>query len=141
MAYVLPVTDRDGHRLLEVRRAPEETVDDDGVYATELAPDRPGRWTIDISAASEGTIVGAGVLHIDADEVVTPELLAELLSSRDQGFDAYRLASKTMFQGKWLKYSGLYPSYQVRFGHREPPGRIRLRQVQGAARSAHAAHG
>ena len=41
-------------------------VDDDGVYATELAPDRPGRWTIDISAASEGTIVGAGVLHIDA---------------------------------------------------------------------------
>lgn len=31
MAYVLPVTDRDGHRLLEVRRAPEETVDDDGV--------------------------------------------------------------------------------------------------------------
>ena len=24
-----------------------------------------------------------------------------------------------MFNGHWLRYSGLYPSYQVRFGRRE----------------------
>src|SRR5690625_7219043 len=48
-----------------------------------------------------------------------------LLAGRYGAYDAYRLASKTMFQGKWLKYSGLYPSYQVRYGHRD-----RLRFVQ-----------
>src|SRR5690625_5411434 len=51
--------------------------------------------------------------------------MEELLAGRDGAYDAYRLASKTMFQGKWLKYSGLYPSYQVRYGHRD-----RLRFVQ-----------
>src|SRR5690625_470221 len=73
----------------------------------------------------EGQLKHDWVLHIDADEVVTPELMEELLASRDGAYDAYRLASKTMFQGKWLKYSGLYPSYQVRYGHRD-----RLRFVQ-----------
>ncbi len=31
-----------------------------------------------------------------------------------------------MFFGRWLRYSGLYPSYQVRLGHRE---RFRFKQV------------
>lgn len=44
----------------------EWTVDDDGVYAAELLPDQPGQWTVDISAASDGAIVGSGVLHIQA---------------------------------------------------------------------------
>ena len=41
------------------------------------------------------------------------------------GSDAYRLASKVIFRGRWLKHSGLYPWYQVRFGRRD-----RLRFVQ-----------
>ncbi|HMD55814.1 MAG TPA: glycosyltransferase family 2 protein [Phycisphaerae bacterium] len=60
------------------------------------------------------------VLHLDADEVVTPELQRELQQTAGNGNqDAYRLASKMIFQGRWLKYSGLYPSYQVRFGKRD----------------------
>ncbi len=31
-----------------------------------------------------------------------------------------------MFMGRWLRYSGLYPSYQVRLGHRD---RFRFKQV------------
>ena len=57
------------------------------------------------------------VLHLDADEVVSEELKDELLrvvKSADK--DAYRVASKMMFQDRWLKYSGMYPTYQVRFG-------------------------
>ena len=68
----------------------------------------------------EGKLKHEWVLHLDADEVVTPELRQELLAVVSQaGHDAYRVASKMMFQGRWLKYSGLYPSYQVRFGRHE----------------------
>jgi hypothetical protein len=41
-------------------------------------------------------------------------------------YDAWRLPFKMMFMGRWLRYSGLYPSYQVRLGHRD---RFRFKQV------------
>lgn len=67
------------------------------------------------------------ILHLDADEIVTPELRAEMLQAIDDDrFDAYRVPSKMMFFGQWLRYSGLYPSYQVRLGHRQ---RFRFKQV------------
>jgi glycosyltransferase involved in cell wall biosynthesis len=67
------------------------------------------------------------ILHLDADEIVTPALHSEMLSViRAGGFDAFRLPSKTMFFGRWLRYSGMYPTYQVRLGHRD---RLRFKQV------------
>ncbi len=67
------------------------------------------------------------ILHLDADEIVTAELHAEMLEAIDSPrFDAYRLPSKMMFFGRWLRYSGMYPSYQVRLGHRT---RCRFKQV------------
>ena len=67
------------------------------------------------------------VLHLDADEVVTEALRRELEGVVDkQTFDAYRIAGKLMFQGRWLRRSGMYPVYQVRFGHKE---KLRFRQV------------
>lgn len=76
---------------------------------------------------TEGGLRHDWVLHLDADEVVSPELQAELLAvARTGDQDAYRLASRMMFQGRWLKHAGLYPSYQVRFGRRE---RLRFAQV------------
>jgi glycosyltransferase involved in cell wall biosynthesis len=67
------------------------------------------------------------VLHLDADEIVTPELYSEMLRVIAEGqFDAFRIPSKMMFFGQWLRYSGMYPAYQVRLGHRE---RLRFKQV------------
>ena len=85
------------------------------------------------------------VLHLDADEIVTPALRAEMAAAvaagagadggakaRERGvktagrYDAWRLPSRMMFMGRWLRYSGLYPSYQVRLGHRD---RFRFKQV------------
>ncbi len=68
----------------------------------------------------EGGLRHPWVLHLDADERVTPELhqnLLEVIASDPK--DAYRVASKTMLQGRWLKHAGMYPSYQVRFGRKE----------------------
>jgi glycosyltransferase involved in cell wall biosynthesis len=74
------------------------------------------------------------VLHLDADEVVTPDLRDELLrTARGGAKDAYRLASKMMFQGRWLKHSGMYPCYQVRFGRRD---KLRFVQVGHGQREA-----
>lgn len=57
------------------------------------------------------------VLHLDADEVVTPAFLAalEALEPADE-IDAYQVPSKVMFFGKWLRHAGMWPSYQVRLG-------------------------
>lgn len=67
------------------------------------------------------------ILHIDADEIVTPALREEIgRAIASDAYDAYRVPSKMMFFGRWLRYSGLYPSYQVRLGRR---GRFRFKQV------------
>ncbi len=60
------------------------------------------------------------VFHLDADEVMTPELSTEILGcigATDK--DAYRVSSKLMFDGKFLRHAGLFPWYQVRFGRRD----------------------
>jgi glycosyltransferase involved in cell wall biosynthesis len=73
-------------------------------------------------AMESGMLRHPWVLHLDADEVVTAELrdeLQALASSRDTRFPIYRVPSKLLFMGRWLRYSGMYPAYQVRFGQRE----------------------
>ncbi len=68
----------------------------------------------------EGNLWHDWVLHLDADERVTPALREELQATAHQkDKKAYRVPSKLMFQGQWLKHAGMYPTYQIRFGHRE----------------------
>lgn len=57
------------------------------------------------------------VYYSDADEVVTNELKLELicLSQKESEVTAYRVRYKNYFMGKWLKYSGGYPIWVLRF--------------------------
>ncbi len=67
------------------------------------------------------------VLHLDADEVVTPALLAEIDAViADTDRVAFRIPSKMMFLGRWLRHAATYPAYQVRLGRN--PG-LRFIQV------------
>jgi glycosyltransferase involved in cell wall biosynthesis len=67
------------------------------------------------------------ILHLDADEVVTPALRDEIAQAIENArFGAYRIASKLIFRGRWLRFSGMYPTYQVRLGRR---GELRFKQV------------
>jgi glycosyltransferase involved in cell wall biosynthesis len=76
---------------------------------------------------ANGDFQNEWVLHLDADEVVTPKFLKALASlTPTSGIEGYRVPSKTILNGQWLRYSGMYPSYQVRLGHRD---RMRLKQV------------
>lgn len=57
--------------------------------------------------------------HLDADERFTPDLVREMREklgedgSRSQSA-AYLVPNKIIFLGRWIKYSGSYPAYQVR---------------------------
>jgi glycosyltransferase involved in cell wall biosynthesis len=67
------------------------------------------------------------VLHLDADEVITPAFRDRLDRLQPPpAVDAYRVPSKTMLHEYWLRYAGMYPTYQVRLGHRK---RLRFKQV------------
>ena len=71
---------------------------------------------------THGDLKHEWVLHLDADEVVTEELQRELFKvaeASDSNTDAYHVASKMVFQGRWLKHAGLYPSYQARLGRKD----------------------
>ncbi|QYJ00054.1 glycosyltransferase family 2 protein [Thalassovita mediterranea] len=60
------------------------------------------------------------VLHLDADEVLTPDFVQALDATEAPAkIDAYQVPSKTMFFGKWLRWAGMWPSYQVRLGRRD----------------------
>jgi glycosyltransferase involved in cell wall biosynthesis len=55
------------------------------------------------------------VLHLDADECLTPALHHELvdLALRDEK-SAYLIANKLFFMGRWIKRASMYPFYQAR---------------------------
>lgn len=73
------------------------------------------------------------VLHLDADEVATPEFKAALDAlTPPEGIHGYRVPSKTLLYGRWLKRSGMYPAYQVRLGRQD----MRFIQVGHGQREA-----
>ncbi|MBY0586494.1 glycosyltransferase family 2 protein [bacterium] len=55
------------------------------------------------------------LFQLDADERFTPEFTREVLEVvRADNRSGYMVPSKLMFQGRWLKHAGMYPSYQMR---------------------------
>jgi len=77
-------------------------------------------------ASEQGNLKYEWMLHLDADEIVTPELRAELQGAALGDKDAYRVSSKLIFCGKFLRHAGLFPWYQVRFGRKQT---LRFKQV------------
>ena len=62
------------------------------------------------------------VLILDADERVPAALVSELgeqARRNDPEIGAYRLRRRFYMWGKWLKYSSLYPTWVVRFIHKD----------------------
>ena len=67
------------------------------------------------------------VLILDADERVTPALAKEIsaLFVRGPQHNGYYLARKIIWRGRWLRYGGRYPDYNLRlirhgYGRYEP---------------------
>jgi len=76
------------------------------------------------------------VLHLDADERMTPELRAACIgAARRDDVDGFWIAPRMFFQGRWIPHCTDYPAWQARFvrapqfqfievghGQREAPG-------------------
>jgi len=59
------------------------------------------------------------IFSVDSDEVLTPELVAEL---RAMGLDencVYSVASKNFYNGKWIRRGGWYPDRKLRLYNRK----------------------
>jgi glycosyltransferase involved in cell wall biosynthesis len=70
-------------------------------------------------ALDQGALKYDWVFHLDADEEITPVLATEIRSIAKTGdLAAYRVASKLIWNGQWLRHAGLFPWYQVRFGQK-----------------------
>lgn len=57
------------------------------------------------------------VIGLDADQIVTPELLELLINFNDEAYhnvDGIYFNRKNIFKGKWIKYGGYYPKYQLK---------------------------
>jgi glycosyltransferase involved in cell wall biosynthesis len=59
------------------------------------------------------------VFHLDADELMTPELLEECrrVTREDPPSDGYYAAPHMMFHGRWLRHCTDYPAWQARLVH------------------------
>ena len=54
-------------------------------------------------------------LILDADERVTPELKAEIITAiNDTPYNGYYIPRKNYFLGKWIRHSGWWPDYTLR---------------------------
>lgn len=67
---------------------------------------------------ADAQTAGDWIFWIDADERVTPELknsIERLKNLREEDLPAgFRIARKTRYLGRWIKFSGWYPDYQMR---------------------------
>jgi glycosyltransferase involved in cell wall biosynthesis len=61
------------------------------------------------------------VLHLDADERISPELTLELkaLFSSKIEADGFMMPRRTVFRNRWIKYGGHYPVYHLRLFKKE----------------------
>ena len=57
------------------------------------------------------------ILSIDADEVLTDELIAEIKATELHSSHVYAINILTNYCGSWIKHSGWFPSYKKRLYH------------------------
>lgn len=64
---------------------------------------------------------GEWILSVDADEVVTPELLARIRAvwpKERERFDGFTVNRLSRFSGKWIRHCGWYPDRKLRLFRR-----------------------
>jgi len=80
-------------------------------------------------AMENGELKYDWVMHLDADEVLTSELIdemAERVKTADGDLAGFFLARKTMLGNRWLRYSATYPAWVLRLVNKN---RVKFVQV------------
>ena len=85
-------------------------------------------------AAQKNTAIelatGDWILSLDADEIVSTELAADVgrILTANGPADGYAVPRRNIFWGRWVRHGGLYPDWQVRL-FRRTRGRFAARAV------------
>lgn len=58
------------------------------------------------------------IFSLDSDEVMTPELVAEIGALKLDDNCVYSVASKNFYNGKWIRWCGWYPDRKLRLYNR-----------------------
>src|SRR5204862_5525407 len=76
---------------------------------------------------------GDWTLSLDADEIVSAELAADIarVLEADGPADGYAVPRRNIFWGRWVRHGGLYPDWQVRL-FRLGPGPVGTRAAHQA---------
>jgi glycosyltransferase involved in cell wall biosynthesis len=79
------------------------------------------------------SIASGWVLSVDSDEIITPELAAEIgvLMTQTQSVDGYAITRKNFFLGRALRFCGWSPDWQLRL-FRAGKGRFEEKAVHEA---------
>lgn len=80
----------------------------------------PGDFAVQLSRALAETR-GEWVFRLDADEVVTEELAAQIrtvVAGERSGADGWRVRRRNYFLGKWIRHGGWWPDRQLRLVRR-----------------------
>lgn len=82
------------------------------------------QWTSHQEQYQHGADLTANrwVMFVDADEEVPPELAQEIkeeLRSNNGQWDGYIAHRRTYYLGRWIRYGGWYPDYEIRVYDRE----------------------
>jgi len=87
-------------------------------YGTEIKSNpfvnHPKQWDF---ALKNFDIATPWTIGLDADQIVTPELLDQLQKFKDADFDGINgiyFNRKNYFQGSWIRYGGYYPLYLLK---------------------------
>jgi glycosyltransferase involved in cell wall biosynthesis len=68
-------------------------------------------------ALRHAAITSPWVLHVDADERITPELRTSIeraLERDEPDIAGYLVTRRTVFMGKWIRFGGHYPAWHLR---------------------------
>ena len=96
-------------------------------------------WEGYASAKNTAVALASGewILSLDADERVSEGLRAEIVAllqrPRPRGAAAYAIPRRNYLWGRWLRYGGLYPDYQIRLFKRGT-GSFSARRVHESVR-------
>lgn len=86
---------------------------------TDKVYNRPFRGYKDKHEYADSLTSGDWIFWIDADEIVTPELLESIIKVKNADPatlpDGYWIPRRTRYLGRWIRHSGWYPDYQMRF--------------------------
>ncbi len=75
---------------------------------------------------------GEWILQLDADEIITPELMKEIKKAVNFGLDGFWIPRKNFFLGRYLTKGGQYPDYTLRL-YRRGLGKLPAKDVHEQA--------